>query len=692
MIREMTSPRRSPVPTVGRAVRRLGRTVLGPPAPPAGEVVNLAPNPAFRATGSRRELEVDGATRAVDLFDQPFGAGGLYVHVHDVAFADDIPGRPGVRGARVVGTDDDNDTHVAPGGRNEPGQFRLGMRPGRTYTAAVSVALEAPLTGTLHPLALRVVPGCIVTDAVRWTLARSHPARNEAGDHRISVTFTVPPDAGAAWLRLVSGMSRGHGSVVWHSLCLTETDHPVEYFDGGGGSGPLHRTRWLGAPDASPSVRSRLPLRADDVAPGTSGRQDVAAEAARLATVEPAEAQAFADVLLDRPDPVAWVAAARPAAARGEWPAARALLDRALAAGDPDGAAAAELGRDAVRRRAWDEAARWYRTALDARPDDARRGYGLARGLDRTGHRAEARPVAAEALRHDPDVPAELDAEAMLALDEKAFGARLDVGRFVVEHLPLIRTMASDRLATAPVAALADPVFVYWGQGFDAAPPLVRRCRNLLRATNPDLDVHELTDATVPYYVDVPPDLLEAVGDDRTHRSDLLRLALLECYGGVWLDATCLVTEPLAPHLRAAFAASDAFAFTYAGPLLSSWFLAARRGSYVVRMWRAALWLWWERRGELVDYFLLHHVFELLHHLDDEFRAEWDKGLRLSAYPPHALQEVMLRRYDPHRYTEIVAGSFVHKLRYKYDAADVRPDSYLAHVVRGDLPAPRPQD
>lgn len=97
------------------------------------------------------------------------------------------------------------------------------------------------------------------------------------------------------------------------------------------------------------------------------------------------------------------------------------------------------------------------------------------------------------------------------------------------------------------------------------------------------------------------------------------------------------------------------------------------------------MWLWWEKRAELVDYFLLHHVFEMLYHLDDDFRAEWEKGLRLSSRPPHALQVAMLFPFDAETFDAFMRDAFVHKLRHKYKPHHVSSDSYLAHVIRGDV-------
>nr|BFE76244.1 hypothetical protein GCM10020092_095450 [Actinoplanes digitatis] len=272
----------------------------------------------------------------------------------------------------------------------------------------------------------------------------------------------------------------------------------------------------------------------------------------------------------------------------------------------------------------------------------------------------------------------------MLDLDVKCFGARREVGLFLAEHLDQIRRQARQRLDRPAVTALEMPIFIYWAQGFESAPPLVRRCAQTLRENNPHAQVHELSDANLAYYVDMPADLCDALGDNKTNFSDLVRLALLEKFGGIWVDATVYAPVALSEPVAAALGDSGFFAFNYHGPYISNWFLAARPGSYVAHLWRAAMYLWWEQRGELIDYFLAHHVFEMLYHLDADFAAEWDKGNRISTRPAHALQQAMLQPYDAADFDRLLSGSFAHKLRYKYQPQQVTSESYLAHLVRGD--------
>jgi hypothetical protein len=376
------------------------------------------------------------------------------------------------------------------------------------------------------------------------------------------------------------------------------------------------------------------------------------------------------------------LAAARAALAAGDVPAAVTALRQVMKAGDPDGDAAWELGRIALTEQRWSAAEQLLRGAVAKQPEAFERGYALALAYDRLKRRDDSRLASAAALVYDTKLP--FDGPALLDSDVTSFGARREVGIFLAEHLPQIRTQAEQRLARPVHSTFDQPIFVYWAQGFDAAPPVVRACLAALKANNPDSRVHELSLDNIGYYADMPEDLVASLAGDHYHFSDLLRMLLLEKFGGVWVDATCLVTEPLRPHVDRALAKGSVFAFNYTGPYLVNWFLASRPDSYVMHLWRAASFLWWEKRGEIVDFLLHHHIFEMLHRLDDCFRAEWDAGLRLNATPPHALQSVLLKPYEPEMFQTITESSFVHKLRHHLPADPPTSESYLSRIIRRD--------
>jgi hypothetical protein len=260
----------------------------------------------------------------------------------------------------------------------------------------------------------------------------------------------------------------------------------------------------------------------------------------------------------------------------------------------------------------------------------------------------------------------------------RSISARLEIDAFVTARLDEIMLRAHTPVEPSHLGEL--PIFVYWAQGADAAPAVVRACIAQLRASNPEATIHVLDDTLIGEYLDIPPGVRDKLWSDKTHLSDYLRLALLERYGGIWVDATCYVTGDLQLAVEPLLG-QGVFYFRWFGDQISSWFIAARRENYMVRVHLAALTMWFEEHDEIPDYFVMHRIFEALCRIDGRFGAMWDAVPRLSTLPPHRLQLTMFRSVDDDTLRDILEHSFVHKLRYKYDPARVKATSVLARLT-----------
>jgi hypothetical protein len=279
-----------------------------------------------------------------------------------------------------------------------------------------------------------------------------------------------------------------------------------------------------------------------------------------------------------------------------------------------------------------------------------------------------------EAVRRDPSgLP--IDHQLIDSIAQR-FMFRRAMVRFVERHLKEIRRRA---LAT-PEAELVDPkVYVYWEQGFDQAPPIVRTCRARLRdlcgSNLVELDRDSLVDV-----VDVPYAVRSFATKKRAAYSDFVRIALLRKHGGVWIDATCLATQDPIDQLERLLA-SGFFAFRYQDARISSWLLASKPGGYITSMMYEGLHEYWHRRDIDVSYFFFHHMFEAFYYLDPKFAAAWDATPNLSSHPPHDLQRAMQEPYDSDRLEQLLFGSFVHKLTYKKEP---EPGSILEYLCSED--------
>ncbi len=94
-------------------------------------------------------------------------------------------------------------------------------------------------------------------------------------------------------------------------------------------------------------------------------------------------------------------------------------------------------------------------------------------------------------------------------------------------------------------------IWYCWFQGEENLPQIVRCCYNSLKMHAGKYKICFIDEKNYSDYVKLPEHILKKFSEgkiSRTHFSDIIRVNLLEKYGGLWLDATMLVTEPLENH------------------------------------------------------------------------------------------------------------------------------------------------
>lgn len=95
-------------------------------------------------------------------------------------------------------------------------------------------------------------------------------------------------------------------------------------------------------------------------------------------------------------------------------------------------------------------------------------------------------------------------------------------------------------------------IWQYWAQGLEGElPDVVKCCLESVDKYKGDYEVIRLSDETISQYVDIPEFIWEKRGHgfSVTAFSNILRLALLDTYGGVWLDSTVLLSGVIPDYL-----------------------------------------------------------------------------------------------------------------------------------------------
>ena len=91
-------------------------------------------------------------------------------------------------------------------------------------------------------------------------------------------------------------------------------------------------------------------------------------------------------------------------------------------------------------------------------------------------------------------------------------------------------------------------IWVCWLQGEANMPDIVRACYKSVRANADGREVVLITNENVEKYISIPKFIKDKVNNgkmSRTHFADYIRISLLKNYGGLWIDATVLVTDKI---------------------------------------------------------------------------------------------------------------------------------------------------
>lgn len=156
-------------------------------------------------------------------------------------------------------------------------------------------------------------------------------------------------------------------------------------------------------------------------------------------------------------------------------------------------------------------------------------------------------------------------------------------------------------------------IWFMWLQDVNNSPELVRENYFYLKRLFSERLVL-ITSKNIFEYIDLPKFIITKWQNGQisnTHFSDIVRVQLLDTYGGTWIDSTVIVKKKFIQDLSS-FIIPQTFAPGSNGMSLpiSSWFIHSDKmnNNYISRV-RDMLFEYWKVNNYLIDYFLLHHFF-----------------------------------------------------------------------------------
>lgn len=166
------------------------------------------------------------------------------------------------------------------------------------------------------------------------------------------------------------------------------------------------------------------------------------------------------------------------------------------------------------------------------------------------------------------------------------------------------------------------PAWTCWLQGEDRMPPLVKRLMQIQKKHLTRYQHTVITLDNVDSYIDLPGffyDKFNTGAISPAQFTDILRAALLKYHGGLWLDATLLLTNDLPLSLvqqpyYTIKKLNTNFAESYKFPEVAFWegyFIGGQRNSLLYRFMYDFFCKYWSNENRLLHYLLINQIAQI---------------------------------------------------------------------------------
>ena len=236
-----------------------------------------------------------------------------------------------------------------------------------------------------------------------------------------------------------------------------------------------------------------------------------------------------------------------------------------------------------------------------------------------------------------------------------------------------------------PEKKFENPVWIYWNRGIEQAPPIVQKCyESVCKYSNQNVIL--LSDKNLSEYIKLP-DYIEKKKNagqiPMAGYADLMRFALLEHYGGTWIDSTVYLTEPLPDAILNSdfFAVRNSLLLIDNPVLYPAWFLHAKKGNKTIREIRNVAFAYWLKNEHVIEYLLPNLIITQVVKSDPE--AECKIPYMNSDYSEY-LVKVLGDDFSVDKWKWITELTGIHKLTYKLDER-INASGTVYNKIIGDI-------
>lgn len=214
------------------------------------------------------------------------------------------------------------------------------------------------------------------------------------------------------------------------------------------------------------------------------------------------------------------------------------------------------------------------------------------------------------------------------------------------------------------------PIWFFWLQGEENLPPIPKLCLQSIRKHANGHEVIVLSADNYKEYVNIPDILIEKYRLGRikaAHFADILRVELLAQQGGLWLDATMLVTRDLPQEIfEVPFFSvkTESRRYFVSQCRWAVFCLGAQKGNPLFVQLASLFEQYLMATDLFVDYFLFDNFIDMLYQRYPVIREQID-SLPLNNPRVHDMAPLLCNKVSDKQYEDLVKDTYLFKLSYK---------------------------
>ncbi len=227
-------------------------------------------------------------------------------------------------------------------------------------------------------------------------------------------------------------------------------------------------------------------------------------------------------------------------------------------------------------------------------------------------------------------------------------------------------------------------VWVSWLQGYDEAPIVIQKCIDSIKKYSKGQNFCFITMQNYQEYVEIPDYLLRKLENGMitfTFFSDILRLLLLDRYGGLWVDATVFCMG----DFKGLYHNSDFFTFRITdkndGRVAASWFIYSVKGHLFIKETLSLLLRYCMESEKMEHYYIIHYFFRMV---TECYREVWEQYNTVEVADCYWLGKKINELYSIEKWKDIADKMPVQKLNRRNKINTEKENTFYSYITSGN--------